>query len=208
MIQLMKKKLFPEKMEVIYHQEFTEEMLTKDFEIKGGNWYVLNGWLTGENRENNAGMIISKQDYFGDIMLEFDARTVLPCTHDINVMWHGSWKEENNTRSVAYVAGLQGWWDGKIGFEKSPDYTLNVGTQLFEFVPGQVYHVQVGSIHGHIFVVIDGKLALEITDPNPIDSMKYGKIGFEAYASKIQFRNFSIKKITYQSDEKSYVPEF
>ena len=116
MIQLMKKKLFPESMEVLYSKEFTEESIKNDFEIKGGKWYVEDGWRYGKNQGNFPGMIVSKNDYFGNVLLEFDASTVLPCTHDINVMWHGSWREDTNTRHIAYVAGLDGWWDGKVVF--------------------------------------------------------------------------------------------
>ena len=208
MIQLMKKQLFPEQMKILYQKPFTPQTLEQDFEIKGGEWYVENGWLTGKNKENFAAMVISKADYYGPLFMEFDARTIPPCTHDINVMWHGSWNLKSNTRDVAYVAGLQGWWDGKVGFEKSPEYQFNVGTQLFPFEPGRQYHMAVGDIRGHIFVVVDGQLVLEITDPNPIDDCRFGKIGFEAYCSQLQFKNLCIREAVYQPDEKSYTPEF
>ncbi len=208
MIQLMKKKLFLEELEVLYNKPFEKETFERDFEIKAGKWYVEDGWLIGENRTNFAAMVISKADYFGPVMMEFDAQTILPCTHDINVMWHGSWNESTNTRDVAYVAGLQGWWDGKVGFERSPEYKLNVGTQIFDFEPGRVYHMAVGDINGHVFVVVDGKLVLEVTDPAPIDGNKYGKIGFEAYCSKLKFKNLCVRRVTWTDDPKEYVPEF
>ena len=87
-------------------------------------------------------MVISKGDYFGDILLEFDAATILPATRDIDLMIHGSWNEETNERDVAYVAGIQGWWQGMVGFEKSPDFKLNCGTKLLNFEPGRTYHMQ------------------------------------------------------------------
>jgi len=208
MVQLMKKKLFFEKMEILYNRPFTKESLEQDFDVKAGKWYVEDGWLIGENRTNFAAMTVSKADYFGPVMMEFDAQTILPCTHDINVMWHGSWNDETNTRDVAYVAGLQGWWDGKVGFERSPEYTFNAGTQLFDFEPGKVYHMAVGDINGHIFVVVDGKLVLEVTDPTPIDGYKYGKIGFEAYCSKLKFKNLCVRKVTWIDEPKEYIPEF
>ncbi len=208
MINLMKKKLFPQEMEVLYDRPFSKESLEEDFEIRAGEWYVEDGWLVGENRTNFAAMVISRRDFFGPILMEFDAQTILPCTHDINVMWHGSFKDDTNTRDVAYVAGLAGWWDGKVGFERSPEYKFNVGTQLFDFEPGRVYHMTVGDIGGHIFILADGKLLLEITDPYPIDDTKYGRIGFEAYCSKLKFKNLCIKRATYESDVKEYVPEF
>ena len=204
----MKKKLFFEKMEILYNRPFTKESLEQDFDVKSGKWYVEDGWLIGENRTNFAAMTVSKADYFGPVMMEFDAQTILPCTHDINVMWHGSWNDETNTRDVAYVAGLQGWWDGKVGFERSPEYTFNAGTQLFDFEPGKVYHMAVGDINGHIFVVVDGKLVLEVTDPTPIDGYKYGKIGFEAYCSKLKFKNLCVRKVTWIDEPKEYIPEF
>ena len=134
----MKKKLYFEDMEILYNEPFEKNTFERDFVRKSGKWYVEDGWLIGENRENFAAMAISKADYFGPILMEFDAQTILPCTHDINVMWHGSWNEKTNTRDIAYVAGLQGWWDGKVGFERSPEYKFNVGTQLFDFEPGKI----------------------------------------------------------------------
>ena len=75
--------LFPEEMEVLYDRPFSAEMLSEDFEIKGGSWYVDEaGWLIGENRRNSAAMVISKGEYFGDVLIEFDAATVLPATRD------------------------------------------------------------------------------------------------------------------------------
>ena len=141
-------------------------------------------------------------------MLDFKASTILPCTHDINVMWNGSWDETTNTRGVAYVAGLQGWWQGKVGFEKSPDYRLNAGTPLIPVYPRERIPYQTGSIDGHVFIIVDGSLLLEVTDPEPIDSSRYGKIGFEAYCSQIQIQDFYVKQIAYQPIEEQYIPEF
>ena len=82
-IQLMCMQLFPEEMEVLYDRPFSAEMLSEDFKIKGGSWYVDEaGWLIGENRRNSAAMVISKGEYFGDVLIEFDAATVLPATRD------------------------------------------------------------------------------------------------------------------------------
>ncbi len=209
MIQLMKKQLFPERMEILYDRPFSPESLREDFEIRAGSWHVdEEGWLVGENRENSAAMVISRADYFGPVLLEVDCATILPNDHDINIMWHGSFNDATNRRDVAYVAGIQGWWDGKVGFERSPEYTFSCGTQLFPFEPGRVYHLTAGDIRGHIFVVIDGKLVLEITDPDPIDDRKFGRIGFEAYCSKLKFKNPVVRRVDFVPDPKRYEPKF
>ena len=207
-MKLMKKDLELDSMPVLYDRPLCEASVRENFEIRGGTWNMEDGWLTGRNRGNFPGMILSKSDFLGPVMLDFEARTLLPSTHDINWMWSGSWDDETNTRALAYVAGLEGWWTGKVGFEKSPEYRLNCATQYLRFEPGRTYHIQSGSIGGHIFVVVDGVLALEATDPDPIDQNRYGKIGFEAYCSQIQIRNLKICRITWRNDDTSYIPEF
>lgn len=207
-MKLMQKKINYNDSKILYNKAVSEEMLTQDFDIKTGSWSVQDGWIIGKNPLNNPGMIVSKADYFGNIMLEFTAATILPCTHDINAMWNGSWDDETNTRGLAYVAGLQGWWNGKVGFEKSPEYKLKAGTPLFGFEPGKEYHILMGSIDGHAFVFADGKLLLEAFDPDPIDNTKYGKIGFEAYCAQIRVKDICVRQIAYEDVPEKYEPEF
>lgn len=208
MIYLMKKSIDPDAMPILYDRPFTQDSIAEDFDVRDGCWCVEDGWLTGRHPYNSPGMIISRRDFFGDVMLDVKARTVLPCSHDINVMWNGSWDLSANTRSVAYVAGLQGWWRGKVGFERSPEYKLNAGTPLFPFEPGRTYHIQAGSIGGHVFIIVDGALLLEVTDPDPIDTSRYGRIGFEAYCAQVQFRDLKVRRAVYTPVDEAYVPEF
>lgn len=207
-MELIGKKLHLEQMKTLYDRPFTPESLSEDFDVRGGEWVAEKGWLTGKNPANAPGMIISRSEFFGDIMLDFKARTIPPSTHDICVMWNGSWNESDNKRDVAYVTGIAGWWRGKVGIEKSPEYKLYAATQIFPFEPGRIYHIQTGSVQGHIFVIIDDRIVLETTDPSPIDGTKYGKIGFEAYCSNIQFTDFSVKRIAWEVLSLTYEREF
>jgi hypothetical protein len=176
--------------------------------VYGGEWRVNGDWLEGKNPLNAPGMLFLKGDFPGNVIVDIEARTVLPSRHDIDVMWNGCWDEINNARGAAYVAGLQGWWEGKVGIEKSPEYKLVAGTPLFPFEPGRVYHLQAGSIEGHCFVFVDGRLLLEVTDPAPIDHQKYTKVGFEAYASHIQISKIKVWGIAWQPRSLSYAAEF
>lgn len=209
MIQLIRSRLYPEKMEVLYDRPLSPEMLAEDFEIKDGKWFVDNdGWLVGENRDNSAAMVISKAEYFGDVLVEFDAATVLPATRDINFSWHMGWDEEKNERGVAYVVGLEGWWQGMVGFEKSPEYNFYCNTKLLNFVPGKEYHVTVGNIGNDVFICVNGTVALEIHDPDPIDINKYGRIGFEAFCTRVRYKNLVVRKAVAEDCYKPYDPEF
>lgn len=207
-MDLIRKRINIDAMEIIYDKPFTPERFAEEFEVRDGNWYVEDGWLIGESRKNFASMAIMKESFFGPVCLDFEAKVLAPCTHDINCMWSGSWNEETNTRALAYVAGIGGWWDGKVGFEKSPEYKLNCGTKLINFEPSKTYHMQCGSIGGHVFVVVDGQLAIEATDPDPIDQSKFGRVGFEAYCTRVAFTNFKIRRATYEEIPALYDPEF
>ena len=207
MITLLHKQMFLDESPIIYNKPFDENFLD-DWNQYTGQWWYENGWLNGKNPGNFPGMIVSKADFPGNVAVEFEARTVPPCTHDINVMWNGSWDEKNNVRSTAYVAGVEGWWAGKVGIEKSPDYKLNTANPIFKFEPGRIYFIQAGSIDGHCFICIDGQLIMEVTDPDPIDNQKNAKIGFEAYCSHIQIRNCVVKQIKWIEKRLQYTPEF
>ena len=207
-MDLMRKRIEPDSMEILYDTPFTQASFERDFEVRDGRWYVENGFLIGESRRNFASMAIMKQNFFGPVCLDFYARILAPCTHDINCMWSGSWNETTNTRDLAYVAGIGGWWDGKVGFEKSPEYKLNCGTKLLNFDPNHLYHMQCGSIGGHVFVIVDGHLAIEATDPDPIDQSRFGCVGFEAYCTRVAYTQFKIRRASWQDIPAEYIPEF
>lgn len=205
---LMKRSINLDASKVLYSEELTSEKFALDWTVHQSDWKVEDGWLIGENKGNWPGMAILKKDFPGNVLVEFEAQTILPSTHDINVMWNGEWLADTDQRGIAYVAGLQGWWTGKVGIEKSNDYKFMVGTPLLDFKPGRLYKIQAGSIDGHCFIFADGQLLLEAMDPNPIDNQKYAKIGFEAYCSKIKIRNIVIRQISWQPVEMNYEPQF
>lgn len=207
-LRIINKQINLTRSEILYDRSFSARTLVDDYQIRGGEWHVDGDWLTGKNPHNAPGMVTSRQNYFGDVMLDFEARTVLPSTHDIDWMWNGSWDETTNTRATAYIFGLQGWWEGKVGFERSPEYKLNAATPLFPFEPGRIYHIQSGSIAGHAFVFVDGKLVLEVMDPDPIDNARHGLIGFEAYASMIQVRNLVVRRLAWEPRKLEYPAEW
>jgi len=187
---------------------FDDSVFKEHFSIKTGNWQTENGWVVGRNPEMCPGMIVSKNDFRGCIMLTITAKMVAPSTHDINIMVNGEWNDETNERGNAYVAGLEAFWHGNVGFEKSPEYKLTAATQLFDFNPEKEYEITLGNIKGKIFVLVDGKLCLEITDPNPLDETKYGKIGMEAYSSCWKFKNLRVRRIKYEEVKEYYNREF
>ncbi len=208
LLKIIRKEIDLDASEVLFDEPFTPQNLAANWTLRSPDWRVEDGWLMGKNPENRPGMVVSRADYPGNILMDFEARTVPPCSHDIDFMWNGSWDEDRNVRGTAYVAGLEGWWEGKVGIEKSPEYKFTVATPLLDFKPGRTYHVQGGSIDGHCFVFVDGKLVIEATDPDPIDPARFAKVGFEAYCSHIAVRNLVVRRIAWRPVDSNYVPEF
>ena len=207
-LELMRKEIILSSCPVLFDEEITAESLAKNWTSHHSEWWLEDGWLHGKNPGNHPGMLILNKDFPGNVLVEFEATTVEPSTHDINVMWNGEWLDSIDQRGVAYVAGLQGWWTGKVGIEKSPDYKFMVGTPLLDFQPGKLYQIMAGSIDGHCFIFANGNLLLEAMDPDPIDNQKYTKVGLEAYSSHIKVRNVKIRQIEWKPVDMKYEPEF
>ena len=68
--------------------------------------------------------------------------------------------------------------------------------------------MQCGSIGGHVFVVVDGKLAIEATDPDPIDQQRFGRVGFEAYCTRVAVTDFRVRRAVWEDLKERYEPEF
>lgn len=188
--------------------DFDDKVFDESFIVKSGEWQVEDGWVVGKNPKMCPGMIISKDDFFGNVMLELTVQMVPPATHDVNVMINGEWDEEKDIRGNAYVAGMEAFWHGNVGFEKSPEYKLTAATPLLDFDPEKEYNFKMGNVEGKVFVLVDDKLCLEISDPDPLDTSKYGRIGFEAYSSWWKFKNVRVYRLKYEKIEEYYNPEF
>ena len=202
-------KLLLDKSEILYDKPFNTESLAADWEITGGDWWVEDGILNGVYRENGGGLVYSKANYPGNIMLDFFGRTVSPCDNDLNFTWHAAgWDYEHNDAGISYIAGLQGWWEAKAGIERYPECMLEAKNGMFPYKPGQFYHIQAGIVEGVNFIFVDGQLVLELRDPNPIDSEKYGKIGFGTYCSFNQYRDFKLYQLAYEDATFTYTPNF
>jgi len=83
---LMKKKILLNESKILYDQPVTRQSLTEDWTIHHSEWEIKEDWLVGSNRRNWPGIAILKKDFPGNVLVEFEAQTMLPSSHDINVM--------------------------------------------------------------------------------------------------------------------------
>lgn len=205
---IMRKKIDIDASPILYNRPLSEESFREDWEVRNSEWHYADEAFYGRNPLPAPGVIYSRQGFPGNVLVELRAQTVLPSTHDIDVMWNMSWDETRNQRGTAYVAGIQGWWNGNVGIEKSPEYSMIATTPCPWFEPGREYLIQAGSVDGHCFIFVDGVLRLELTDPAPIDSSIHNRIGFEAYQSMIRIRAVTIRQIVWREGSLEYPVEF
>ena len=208
MLKLINKEIDINKSKILFNEIITSDNFSDHFITYNCQWSVEDGWITGRNPDETAGMAILKHDFPGNILLDFEARTLLPSTHDINFMWNGEWSDKLNSCGNAYIGSICGWYRGRVGIEKSPDYKLIASTPNNNFEPGKTYRVQAGSIDGNCFIFIDGKLAIELNDPDPLNTQKYTRVAFTAWSSWISIRNVVIRQIEWLPLNMSYLPEF
>lgn len=208
MLYIMSKEIDVEKSEILYAPTFDEKTLAEEWEVSGGDWATKDGWVTGTYRENAGGLIYTNREFADDIMLDFKAKSIPPCNNDLNFSWKTTgWDYEKNDAAEGYIAGLNGWWENKAGIERYPECIPNCATPLFDMVPGQVYHLQAGSIGGHCFICVDGKLVIEMTDPNP-ETLPGNRVGLGTYCSQISFTDFKVRKISWKPRVLEYTPNF
>ena len=209
MQSVMNRKIIVNKSKILYDREFTEESLKEDWDVTGGEWWVEKGVLNGRFRGNGGGILYSKKNYAGNVMLDFYGRTVAPCNNDLNFTWCSEgWDYGKNDAGISYIAGLQGWWEGKAGIERYPDFKVQAKTSILDFTPGEFYHIQAGIMEGVCFIFVNGNLVIEMTDPNPIDSNKYGKVGLGTYCSFNQYKNLRILSPAFEKVKFEYSPQF
>ncbi len=194
--------------EIIFQEQIRTDNINSIFEFHNSNWSIEEGWLTGKNPEESAGMAIINQDFPGNILLEFESRTVLPSTRDINFMWNTEWDPGLNSCSIGYIGSICGWWTRRAGIEKSPDFSLRATSSNFGFKPGRIYSVKAGSIDGNCFIFINGKLQIELNDPDPINNQKYTKVALSVFSSHVQFRNIIVRHVAWKQLKINYKPEF
>ena len=205
---IMGKRILMAQSALLYNRELTAQTLAEDWEVRNAQWEARDGALWGTNPRPAPGVIFSRQDFPGNVLVSCRARVVPPSTHDIDVMWNMRWDESKNERGAAYVAGVQGWWDGKVGIEKSPEYKLVAAVACPWFEAGREYFIQAGSVDGHCFVFVDGILRLEVLDPQPINSRAHARVGFEAYQSMISVRQVEVRQIAWEARPQAYTVEF
>lgn len=207
-LHIKQKQIDLDKSEILYRRPFDAQTLQEDFEVTGGYWETQDGWLIGETRRNGAGILYSRASYEGDILLDFVAEAVPPCSNDLNFAWKASgWNYEKDDADKGYIGGLGGWWLNRAGIEKYPGCVPFVSTGLCPLEGGRQYHVQTGSVGDHCFIYVDDALILEMIDPHPETLDGCGRFGLGTFASKIRFTDLTVYRPYVEATHFSYEDE-
>lgn len=197
-LEVLGKTIALEESELLLEEDFlSEETFSNDWiEVGSAVWAIKNGVLEGQwekDADLRHGQIFSRKQFQGDILMEFDARTVPPSDHDIIWWWGTTLNEEESHWKSGYLAGLGGWWTNKTGVEKiEGDNAFMAMTPLFKLEPGKTYRIQSGMIGQNVFLFVDGQLVMEFNDPGPLAKETPGRIGFGIFQSHVEYSNLKV----------------
>jgi hypothetical protein len=167
-------------------------------------WHSEGSFIEGGKiGETNHGQLFYKEPFPGDVVLEFDAQVVPPCTHDL--IWWFRTELKNQAWGNGYLGGLGGWYNNRAGLERAPDFKLFTSTGAFKLKPGQWYHIVSGIIDNSLFTFVDGELINELCDPTPIPPSTPGHIGFGVYQSMARFTRLKIHRPVVETFQEAYV---
>jgi hypothetical protein len=134
-----------------------------------------------------------------------DNNGILPATRDVNALFCAHWDTDINYLGNAYVVGLNGWYEGKSGIERSPETGLRTLTGAYTYTPGSEVHIVTGIVDGHSFLYADDVLVSELIDPHAISG---GHVGFSPYSTALAFKDIEVRRGVWTAREQSYIPEF
>lgn len=194
--------------ELMMRDDFTDTDIQKRWEISGGDWLARDGRLYGCIRRDGGGLIYSRQQFYGNILLDFYGRLIPPCANDLNFTFRADgWDYEHNDASIGYIGGLNGWWTNQAGLEKYPGCKLRA-LSGFRAETGREYHIQTGIVDATCFLFVDGELVVTLSDPEPIQKEGCGRVGLGVYCSQAEFRDLKVYRPAVCHVERHYQAEF
>lgn len=206
MLAILCNNIFPG--EQLFADDFPTGPIEDRWEITGGEWTAKDGILTVFFRGNGGGLIYSRQQFPGDIMLDYYGQMVSPCDNDLNFTFRANgWDYVHNDASIGYIGGLNGWWNKHAGIEKYPGCHLQA-LSGFHAESDREYHIQTGIIGSTCFLAVDGELVIALSDPDPISNPACNRVGLGTYCSMIRVRDFRVYRAVREKVNRIYTAKF
>ena len=208
-IKLVNKIIDIDNSRIIYNKPL-DDSWQDDWQVMAGEWSVQDGCLVGVERGNKGGVLFFKQRFDGiNVMLTCKISTILPATRDVNGIFCAEWDDKTDYLGDYYVCGLNGWYDDKSGIE---GYKAGLGDfcgmseTSYKYKAGEEIEFTFGSINGHCFMLVNGRLVAEHLDG--ILKLNKGHIGFSPYCTMLRIRDIVIREISYVNNQQHYDPEY
>lgn len=153
--------------------------------------------------ESKHGQVFYKTPVKGDVVMEFDARTIAPSYHDIVWLWGARFDED--PWNAGFLGCLGGWWDDLAGIESlNTTYVPSAIHRNAKLEPGRWYHVISGTVKGVNFIVVDGKLVTRYATPPQPEREGYFGLGF--YESYCEYANLKVWRPAVTGAPRQYAP--
>ena len=176
-----------------FFDDFERSQLGQNYEKTGGNWRIENGQLRVQGARNHPLWLLRTLP--SEVRIEFDARSESP-EGDIKVEVFGdgtSHAEVERYEATSYVIIFGGWNNSRNVLARMDEHGDDrvLGRPL-EVEPGRTYHFVIERVGGTLSVWVDGRLLVEMDDPQPLRGRGHDHFGFNNWQSQLWFDNLKI----------------
>ena len=86
--------------ELLFREDFSEGWKER-WEITGGEWNAAGGVLDGLYRGNAGGLIYTREQFPGNIIMDFYGKMIAPCNNDLNFSFRAKgWDDQKGDAAL------------------------------------------------------------------------------------------------------------
>jgi ADP-ribose pyrophosphatase YjhB (NUDIX family) len=158
-----------EQAEIMARAAIVGDRLPTSWRAESGQWRIHDGALCGSVEGEAPAVLWCDIPITGDHGVLFRAMAIPPRHNDLNCFWEGSGtiSGEDAGQVQCTIGGVGGWWDGLSGIERFPEGGLRSTGRTLPIQSGRGYEICGGRRGNSDFLFVDGKLALQLDEPEP-----------------------------------------
>ena len=186
-----------EQAETVSRARITGTGLPSPWRVESGEWRIHDGALCGSVEGERPAVLWCDTQVAGDHGVIFRATAIPPRHNDLNCFWEGSGTitGDDPDRTRCTIGGVGGWWDGLTGIERFPEGGLRSTGRTVPIQSGRSYEICGGRRGDTDFLFVDGRLALQLDDPQPRRRPR-SRVALATWNSHVHFTDVRVLRFT------------
>ncbi len=174
---------------VPFSDDFERQQLGENYFATGGHWRIENGAVHSPGVKNNPLWLQARLPE--EVAIEFDVRSESK-DGDIKCELFGNGFDH----SSGYVIVFGGWSNTISAIARLDEHGRDrVENRTLKVEKGRAYRFRVERRGGALRWYLDGSLAMELDDKNPLRGTGHDRFGFSSWDSDLFFDNLKIEPL-------------